>query len=47
MNGLERSFASAKKNGNVSLWDPGAWFRTMNIHYRKANEETEENHDND
>ena len=27
-----------EKSGNVSLWDPGAWRRTMTLHYRKANE---------
>ena len=36
-----------EKSGNISLWDPGAWVRTMTIHYRKANEGTEENHDDD
>lgn len=24
-------------SGNVSLWDPGAWRRTMTLHYRQAN----------
>ena len=27
-----------EKNGNISLWDPGAWRRTMLLHYRKAEE---------
>ena len=35
-----------EKNGNVSLLDPGAWIRTMTIHYRKANEEGEKGNDN-
>ena len=34
-----------EKNGNISLWDPGAWVRTMTIHYRKANEGKEENNE--
>lgn len=40
-----------EKSGNVSLWDPGAWRRTMILHYRKAesgrNEEKEGENDDD
>ena len=40
-----------EKNGNVSLWDPGTWRRTMILHYRKAesgrNEEKEGENDDD
>lgn len=27
-----------EKSGNISLFDPGAWKRSMTIHYRQANQ---------
>ena len=36
-----------EKNGNVSLWDPGAWRRTMTIHYRQADKRENEEDDDD
>lgn len=34
-----------EKNGNVSLRDPGAWFRTMTIRYREAEKKEKEKDD--
>ena len=34
-----------EKSGNISLHDPGAWRRTMTLHYRKANEGKSKNDD--
>lgn len=36
-----------EKNGNMSVWDPGAWRRTMTLHYRKADKPDREEKDND
>lgn len=36
-----------EKSGNVSLLDPGAWRRTMTIHYRKANQRREDDESDD
>ena len=36
-----------EKSGNISLWDPGAWVRTMTIHYRKADKRENEEDDDD
>lgn len=36
-----------EKNGNISLFEPGAWRRTMLLHYRKADERKEEENDHE
>lgn len=36
-----------EKDGNIILWDPGAWRRTMTIHYRKADKRENEENDDD
>lgn len=36
-----------EKSGNISLFDPGAWRRTMTIHYRQANKMEEKTDDAD
>lgn len=36
-----------EKNGNISLWDPGAWYRTMTIRREKANQKEKKEHDDD
>lgn len=36
-----------EKDGNISLLDPGAWRRTMAIHYRQADKRENEEDDDD
>ena len=36
-----------EKNGNVSLWDPGAWRRTEAIKHKKAKQKEDEKDDGD